>query len=94
MIVGIVGSACTAILPFVGQLPAEYRHVGVFLGMLAAIAGVVTTAMNQSLSPNHVSVPVEVAAALNVTPQTIASAQAAQAVVETTPVVRVDEGVR
>lgn len=48
-----------ALRPFQDQLPQIAQTITFWIGITGVIAGVIITAGNQSLSPNHISVPVE-----------------------------------
>ncbi len=58
LVLSVVCSVCAAILPTLEQLPAKYQNIALIVSTVGAIAGAVLAALNQSLSPNHISIPV------------------------------------
>jgi hypothetical protein len=54
----ILSTICAAVLPQIDQLPPEHRFYGTILFILGTAASATVTALNQSLSSEHVSVPV------------------------------------
>ena len=54
----IVQTLCASVLPQIAQLPPSWRVVGTILSIIGAAATGLVTLFNQSLSSNHVSVPV------------------------------------
>jgi hypothetical protein len=61
MVAAVISAVCAAVLPQLEALPAEYRFFFTIVSVLGAAAGSVVTLLNQSLSPDHVSVPKETA---------------------------------
>jgi hypothetical protein len=57
--IALISMLAKALLPF----SAMFGSIGGWLPVIVAAAGVITAAFNQSLSPNHTSVPTEVALA-------------------------------
>jgi hypothetical protein len=57
----IIFSIGSAVLPQIKELPPDYKFYGTIVSIIIAVAGAVVTAMNQSLSAAHVSVPEEAA---------------------------------
>ena len=55
----VVSAISTAVLPQLSQLPGGYRAIGTVVGIIGAAAGATLAAINQSLSSEHVSVPVD-----------------------------------
>jgi hypothetical protein len=54
----IIATVCAAVAPQLDILPPKYKVVAVIVSILGTIAGSVVTLFNQSLSSEHVSVPV------------------------------------
>jgi hypothetical protein len=60
----VVSMLCAALEPQVKLLPEKYSWVSLAVGILGTVAGVFVVAFNQSLSSQHVSLPVDTARAV------------------------------
>jgi hypothetical protein len=59
LVLTTVASACAALFPILQPLPLPYNKYASYVSIAGALAGALLTAWNQSLSSDHVSVPVE-----------------------------------
>ena len=64
LVATIVSAVCAAILPHFEQLGPGLKFWGTIVAIIGAAAGSVVMVLNQSLSPGHVSIPIERAAEL------------------------------
>lgn len=54
----IVFTVCSAVLPQLGTLPTSWKWIATLVSTLIAISSSLITLFNQSLSSEHVSIPV------------------------------------
>lgn len=59
LVATLISAICAAILPYFDALPPNLRLYGTIVAVVGAASGSVVMVLNQSLSPNHVSIPVE-----------------------------------